>query len=162
MFPFFIGGYYLKRSGTAIFHKDYKIKYWAKCLLIIGTILMTIFLYLGRNYLKASWAYHSTPYASSEYNVGIRVFFIVAAIIYTSFLCVFVSNRKIPFLTYIGQNTLPIFILHGFIIRFLAYKNILGVIPQSIIVTCVLSILIIILCSNKAVKIMFSWIVGKA
>lgn len=152
MAPFFFGGYAFKRNSFSFKNVMEKYKHLKKYMSLLGGILMFSLLYLYKDTLNAAWAYHSSPYQPDQCNILIRVFFLIAAAIFTSFLFTFVPDIKIPLLTYIGQNTLGIFLLHGFLIRYLAYKNIIQNITYPQITTVLLTITILLLFSSKPVN----------
>lgn len=155
MFPFYICGYYIKIKGYKIFEDNKKnIPNWLKYLSLCSAIFVCYILYRNQNILQAAWAYHSQPYQVLNYNIWTRICFMIIAIVFITLLCIFVSGKKWFIITEIGQNTLSIFLLHGFILRYLAYKNILQKFPYSGFTIVVLSIIILWILSRKIVNIL--------
>lgn len=48
-----------------------------------------------------------------------RVVVLLTAVAWIVLLCTVIPKKKIPVLTYLGKNTMPTFILHGFVIKLL-------------------------------------------
>lgn len=152
MFPFFACGHYLKKKGVSVFDNNADrrtIHPLAKCFSILGVILVSCTIFVKQNTIQASWAYHSQPYQVLDYNFLNRFFLLAAASVFIVFLCIFVPAKSFPVITRVGQNTLTIFLLHGFLIRYLAYKQMLSF---SGITAVLITFLILWLLSRKIVK----------
>lgn len=154
MFPFFIGGYYLKIKG--FLNKPYIHNRFLQLASLMFAFVMTFLLYQKRNILQWEWTYHSLPYMPNQSTVYTRIFFLLTAVAFIFFFCVSVPNIKIPIITYIGRNTLSVFVLHGFIIRYFAYKDVWQLVAKSALTTGLVSLLIVLLLSNKGVNFLFS------
>ena len=153
IFPFFASGYYMKKKGYPIFEDGNKnIGKWIKVILVISVFLVCALLYFNQDWIQVSWAYHSQPYQVLQYNFCYRLCFGIAAIVIIIFFCLFITKKKLYFATHIGQNTLGIFLLHGFIVRYLAYKNILQNLPHQLLSAVMLTVLILFICSSKMVR----------
>lgn len=61
--------------------------------------------------------YNAGPYAASGSNAGVRALQLAAAAGCTGLLLAVVPNRQLPQVTRIGQNTMPVFLFHGFVVR---------------------------------------------
>lgn len=83
------------------------------------------------------------PYEPGDYNPIIKI--ILTLLDITAFFVAIniIPSKKLPIITTIGQNTLPIYLLHGFIIliiqennllHYSTYKNLLISIPLSFII----------------------------
>lgn len=150
MFPFFVSGYYLKIRNFQIFKPgERKTNILPKFLTLLCVVLVSCILYLAQHKIQASWAYHSLPYHELQYSIWNRAFFLIISVIFITFLCMFIPNKNMGIITSIGQNTIGIFLLHGFIIRYLTYKNILQTLPLPQLSIILLSIIIILACSSK-------------
>lgn len=156
LFPFFLCGYYLKREGKHIFKTDNrKINSVYKALSILSVGITCFIILKNRAILQASWAYYSNPYRVQGDGADKRIFFFFTSIVFIIFLCLFVPKKKMGIITWIGQNTMMIFLLHGFIIRYLAYKNVLQTINYPYINIMVVTCGIILVCSCKPVIELF-------
>ncbi|MBW4847933.1 MAG: acyltransferase family protein [Lachnospiraceae bacterium] len=155
MLPFFVSGYYLKKKNYQIFKSDdRKINVLPRFLTIFCVVLVCGILYLAQNKMQASWAYHSIPYHTIEYSVWNRAFFLITSGVFITFLCMFIPNKNLGIITNIGQNTIGIFLIHGFIIRYLTYKNILQTLPFPQLSIILLSIIILLACSSRLMIIL--------
>lgn len=124
--PFFIGGYYLGQ------HRQ-KLLALSNCLpsgkraaaLLLGGLCISAAVYLCLNGdFTAKMMYGSYSY-SIGYGPWVRLqLYMLAGLwavgLFTIFLLLL--NRKVRLMTFIGQNTLIIYLLHGFLIKFIAYR----------------------------------------
>ena len=70
--------------------------------------------------IPSTLLYGSYSYSGCNQTVWVRGTVIVIGLVWIIFLCTtakLVLNKKLPFLTHIGQNTLPAFLLHGFVVK---------------------------------------------
>lgn len=115
--PWFLLGFYARRTEI-------------KSLSVGGKLLVTLALavcvvILCRSSISNNMLYGSYSYAIPQYHAGIRIFLALIAFLW---ILVFYSvvrpfvNVRIPLVTTLGQNTLPIFLLHGFIVRFIRHR----------------------------------------
>ncbi len=64
------------------------------------------------------------PYSALGHNAAIRGFFMVmglSMIVFLFYGCKHLADRRIPLLTCLGQNTLSVFLLHGFGVKLLGH-----------------------------------------
>jgi len=116
LLPFFILGCYhsfdkLKRTGDVVCAGG----------VILGSSMLVFWKYI--NQIQSRWFYHSFPYAAGEYSVWIRLGILMLACIWIALLTVLVPNKKIKVISAWGKRTMPIFLMHGFIVRWIAYKQ---------------------------------------
>lgn len=108
-------------------------------------------------------------YSSCSYAVGggtMQMRAIVFAMSAAVILFLFVGikpylNRKIPLLTSIGQNTWPVFLLHGFIVKAIPFyfQGLTGSPERVVLLTCAILVLLGNKWCNKAIYYAcFSWI----
>lgn len=141
--PFFVVGYYAA-------HTEKKRTYPDWCALLLGIILTVAGYYIisspeiSRNVLYGSYSYEK-----GEYNVSTKLFLLLLGFIWIAFFLCVIPNKKIPFLSVLGQNTLSVFLLHGFLVR-LAKKHMLFCYtePENLLYSVILSITIICLFGN--------------
>ena len=116
--PFFIAGLYYRRGETALQKVFSKGRLWwrlAGCLLPIIACIGLLSSDISRNMLYGSYAY-----AKTGSTLWIRLALLGMGFGWIVFLIGSLGkilNRKLPLLTVMGQNTLPVFLLHGFIVR---------------------------------------------
>lgn len=153
-FPFFLAGFYLKKY-TRFFADDYKIKYrWLKTSIIgIVVALIIILVYQNIGSINTVWLYESYPYSVKNYSWFIRLCAMCIAAIFIVFFVLITPNRKLPIITRAGERTLPCYLLHGFLIKYLAtIANDLSI-NSPLIFCVVLSIVTVIVLTSKPVEI---------
>ncbi|MBQ4565030.1 MAG: acyltransferase family protein [Oscillospiraceae bacterium] len=116
--PFFLMGFYAARrpKGTVT----------ARSRLLVALISLGAFLVcaviLYRIEPSNAMLFGAHPYSALGHNAGLRGFFLFMGLCMIVFLCYgcrTLLNRRLPLLTYLGQNTLSVFLLHGFALKLL-------------------------------------------
>ena len=155
-FPFFVAGFYGREYGRIIFPQCFGESAGRKKLLRItaatAAVGIAILLFEYRKGIKVSWLYQAAAYEKWHYNMGIRLGAIVCAVLLIHFLCVCMPNREIFFVTKLGQNTMPVFLLHGFVIRLLKYYPLPAMKEYPVLCSVLLIVLLLTILSSKTVK----------
>lgn len=113
--PWFVLGYYARRHPVSL--SGLKATVW-KLVSVLGVLLSVV--WLDRSAITARMLYGSYPYASLGYSALVRLGSMAAALAWVAFLMLAVKpllSRKCPVITAIGQNTLSVYLLHGFVVR---------------------------------------------
>ena len=149
--PYFLLGYYCNRERFLAI-KEHRIVGFIFCSI---AVLMTVYLVISSFYpIKRFFylVYCATNYHKDDLSNGVlgRVCFYFLAIIYSLALIFLMPQRKLSVISYCGQHTLQIFVLHrfarnifkitGFYDLFFLRDNILsliGMIVVTIIVTAI-------------------------
>ncbi|MBR4305367.1 MAG: acyltransferase family protein, partial [Ruminiclostridium sp.] len=117
--PWFLLGVYCKKNGIlTAFSARKKLRLTALVISLTGIALSALFIY--RIDLINGFYYGSFPYQKFGNTVWDRIIVFFMALCWIVFLFVGVKpfiNKKILLLTAIGQNTWPVFLLHGFIVK---------------------------------------------
>lgn len=116
--PWFLLGFYMRR--TEIKQASLAVK------LLITAALGACIALLCISSITNNMLYGSYPYATLQYHVGIRLFLGGMALLWILFFHFVVGplvNKRIPLITTLGQNTLPVFLLHGFVVKYLGYRH---------------------------------------
>ena len=107
--------------------------------------------------------YGSYPYASCAGKLWMRGMTSLIALSVILLLCVGIRpclNRKLALITYIGQHTWPIFLLHGFFVKLIPdYPHLVSAPWRVLLLTC--GILLLAgnkFCSKAVYYICFSWL----
>lgn len=162
--PYFVLGYYIGR------HKAALSQFWSKLSVknVLPAVVCTVAAagvvqyLLQDTVIKSNMMYGSYSYAAAWYSAEIRVKLLGVGIIWAAFflfVLVPILRFKIPLVSTIGKNTLPIFLLHGF---FLRYAGAEGVFTQAAqgdlteLVLCALAILFVL--GNSLVAKVFPYI----
>ncbi len=112
LFPFFWGGVLLRRSG-----RSFPERPWMRPAAAGGFALCAGGIWLLGDRLDVRWMYHGFPYPDLNYNPLIRLGLLALAAVLIACLLALVPNRRVEVVTYLGQNTMPVFLLHGFVVR---------------------------------------------
>lgn len=116
--PWFLLGFYARSVPHRPVH-------WIKKILI-GIALTVCIILLWRWPITNNMLYGSYPYATLQYHAGTRLFLSVLALLWILFFYFVLKpllNIYIPLITTLGQNTLPIFLLHGFLVKYIGYRH---------------------------------------
>lgn len=117
--PWFVLGFYCRREEK---REKISLSPWQRgiigivCLLLISLSVW----FLQKKSVPSTVLYGSYSYSYVGHTVGMRAATMVIALVWIVFLFVVVRhllNRRIFLITHIGQNTLPIFLLHGFVVK---------------------------------------------
>ena len=154
MFPFFFMGIYIRKHITLLerIRNNSILKIAAVCVLAGASLLI----FVVRQDISATWAYYATNYANSGCTISYRALLIfIAALITTSLFCL-MPDKNFKVLTSIGQNTMSIYLLHGFLVKYLAAINWGSYIHNALIGTVLLTVLLVLFLGSKPIKILVS------
>lgn len=116
--PWFLLGFYARRTE----YRPLSLGTKALITFVLGVCIVI----LCRSSISNNMLYGSYPYAKLQYHAGTRMFLALMALMW---ILVFyyvlrpLVNIRIPLITTLGQNTLPIFLLHGFIVKYIAHRH---------------------------------------
>jgi len=143
-FPFFIIGFCIKKTGNAealqrVTAKP-QVRYTCS-ILAMGTL---VWLYFHHSTVDVLWFYGSFSYYSLPgYTFLIRILCYIAAFVLSVFLLAVTPGRK-TFFSYIGQRTMPVFLLHGFIMRLLMRYNFYSILEGRLLFFASIAITLLI------------------
>ena len=138
-FPFFAAGKY----G---FFKPVEKKTHIKWLWLFVALSLTV-AYIFWSKGNYNDLYRASGYVVTRCGWHLRAIAMVAAFCWIKTLLLFIPNKNIPFVTTIGKRTLPIYLMHGFIVKlFDCYCDT----QYSILIAFVTSSLILVLCVSAA------------
>ncbi|MDD3027778.1 MAG: acyltransferase family protein [Erysipelotrichaceae bacterium] len=96
--------------------------------------------------------YQSMSYKMAKSNVFLKLCSYVIALVWIGSLLVLVPEKRIPLVTSLGLYTLPVYLLHGFIIKAVGNMDLVGSLPsQRIVFSLGLTYLLIFAFSNPYV-----------
>lgn len=116
--PWFLLGYYCRKHEPQLREILHSCKLPLFLASLLGVLASVYFLQVVP--VTANMLYSSYSYAQQDYSLLIRAALMVIALLWILFLFGGLSailRRKLPLLTALGQNTLPVFLLHGFAVR---------------------------------------------
>ena len=149
--PFFLLGHLF--SGEARLHAAVcegpprLIRLAGSAVMIAVCCAMVLYL---RRYpgLSAPQMYGSYSYAAYGYGAVTRAKLFVIALCFLVLLLLAVPGVRIPLFTRAGENTLPVFLLHGFLLRLMRQYGVFRFsLPVNLALAAVLSLLILLLLS---------------
>ncbi len=143
LFPFFLTGFYLKNRLMVPKKKPVRQAVWGCILAALTVLAMMIFITLSAGRINNHWFYHEIPYGVRNYNIGVRIGILAIAAAATVALCLISPNRKLFGITHLGQNTVTVYLLHGFVVKLIKkYLHYVDFLPPAIL--AVLATLIIV------------------
>lgn len=121
---FVLGFYYAKACKKQRKIRSCRFIFLRSILIILAVLASALTLYyvdIPRNRLFGSF-----PYGMIGYSPCIRMIIMLMALSWISFFVYIIKPifcRKIPVFTSIGQNTFSVFLLHGFIVKWMAVRH---------------------------------------
>ncbi|HJA94622.1 MAG TPA: acyltransferase family protein [Candidatus Eisenbergiella merdipullorum] len=150
-FPYFLMGAYYRewmdrRHRTGLFEKrtcSEGASFWERirkqaarpaAVLCLGAVLCALIYVITENVdeIKYAWLYGSVSYDTGDYGWRFRLLSIGAALLWLVFFLAGIPARKIPFLSYIGANTMPVYLLHGFLIKLMSKTRLFNEIEHDL------------------------------
>lgn len=160
-FPFFLlgncySGWKKKSIGQAWQNKFYKIQKiiaFIAILVIIPYSFIMLRLYTG---IKNTWFYEALCYEKDGSGITFRMIHILIALCVILIGITFMPNKKIRFLSKAGENTMQVYLLHGFIIKGIQKSGIIKRLPLQGVVIILLTFLIVMALSSDKIQKIFS------
>ena len=165
-------GYYMSLSRILVFHPWFLLgvysrendmintisKKCSKKAMCILSVISGFFAFLSAFFIHllhipSTLLYGSFSYTRCNQTVWMRGAVIMIGVIWLVFLYTTAQvllNQKLPFITHVGQNALPVFLLHGFIVK--ATPIFCPAMVNSPLRVLILTCLICVLLGNKWVK----------
>lgn len=155
--PYFVMGYYLKKEENKIekfFTNLSKTKKIVSLSVITALTVCSSYFMIFKD-MPPEMLYGSYLYTSWSDVLTRGILFVISMVFIIFFFVVLKKplNRKIPLISSIGKNTLPIFLLHGFILKLLKHGFIK--IPSSYFGILIYVITILILFGNNFIAKLF-------
>ncbi|MDD3414739.1 MAG: acyltransferase family protein [Lachnospiraceae bacterium] len=117
-FPFFISGFYAK---NAQFSKRMMQPTMQRGLglLFIAVLGLTSFVVIFQKRISNNALYEANAYQIGGYTIWFRLTHIIIGFLMTAALFLGIPNKKLSIITFLGQHTMVIFLLHGFFVLLL-------------------------------------------
>ena len=150
-FPFYLLGYYFKKNEINLskFRKNKFLVFTTSLLSLI--VIYCLFIY--RKNINIAWFRGSFSYEALDYNFVIRFLIYLTALILSTMVIIIIPKFKINKITNIGVNSLSVFLLHGFLIKFLEKIPPHQIISSNIKIISYLAVttfsIVLLLASNK-------------
>lgn len=161
-FPFFLLGYYSKNLDiniVSIKDKEEKINKLKLFFLIIGMIVTGMYFIKNIENIQGNWLYGAYPYSSIGYSFVFKIMWFILSVCELMIFNAIITSKKIKLISYIGTNTLTIYLLHGFFIKFMKIKLNIFVFDEikNILIAFCISIIIVVVLGNNYVKKIFNF-----
>lgn len=119
--PYFVLGYYWNEWN---YYVEEIIKKWKKQYIFAINILIIMvgFLLIKTEKIKAIMLY-GYSYQIGNYNMGIKILLLFIGVNWILFFKNIFPRNKIWGISTIGKNTLSIYLIHGFIVRFVGHTE---------------------------------------
>lgn len=156
-FPFFVLGNYWRQYEKNHSEKK-KTSNAIKKILSMGLFALCMILFISHQKdVRYTWLYEATPYSVSRYHAGIRLFHMITGLfsVFAAMFCL--PEKPVKGLSELGKRTMPIYLLHGFIIKCMSHYAVvkyLGIVDKKMttVILCVLTaVILIIILSSKCV-----------
>lgn len=148
--PFFIAGYYSGHDDkvrTKLLN-TFQCKRSIKVLLLLMVIISVLLLFVLNISPRMLWG--SMSYKKAHYNLPIKLILTAIASVWITALLVTIPNKRIPFLSSLGANTLPVYLLHGFIVFIIGNLKVFSLgLFSNLILALVLSYIILAVFGNS-------------
>lgn len=113
--PLFTGGYYAHKFGI----KDWIKKHKAAAIIVSASLCLIFEVFFDLFEVSVGVMYGSSSYGGMSYYLAPRFLFIAGSFAWIILFLSSTPSKKIPFFTVVGQRTLQIYLLHGFIVKLL-------------------------------------------
>ena len=154
-FPFFLLGYYCRNQQEDI--KKIKSSKLLVTLTVFLSLLTIVILYSSIQNINVGWFYGSYSYSALDYSWVIRTGIYAAAILLSAMEIILAPKKKILLFTVIGERSMPIFLLHGLIVKVIQkafpFSLLSSVILQVCYLVCFTGAIILLLSSPPVAKV---------
>lgn len=155
-FPFFLVGYFLSKKQLNQLQKP-AIRTLSMGIMVTIAVLIYLVPDFNSGWLLASKSYSHLGLPTSGAFARFLVYF-TSSLMVMSFLS-WVPSRKFSF-TYIGERTLYVYLLHGFVIQFIRQTDLLSIShPIQIFGILVLAVVLVYLLSHQLIVSLFKPII---
>lgn len=152
--PFFLYGYYQDRI-VQFAKKWINFKLTTRIIISLAVVLIGEYIVIREN-IPTSLLYGSRGYAACGSSPIARVLVMIIAINWINLLMSILPNIQIPIVSTLGKNTMPVFILHAFVIELLGKINFFHFNQiANLVLAFIMSIFIFALLGNKFVVNLF-------
>ena len=126
--------------------------------LLLGAVLCLLILVITEHVdeIKYAWLYGSVSYETGHYSWHFRLLAIGAALLWLAFFLGSIPEKRLPLLSHIGANTMPVYLLHGFLIKLMSKTRLFGAIEHDLIAALLISLCLVTFLSWKPlVRLLF-------
>ena len=157
--PFFVLGFYCKNMGITQKLAGIKLRYKALGGAILLAAVAAFEFYIIKNpYIEFIDMTYSYPYDQTMIGWKARAILLAGGLLWIAFFLVATPNKRIPLVSSIGANTLPIYIFHGFVVKILIDCGLINLSPKIYApVAVAVSFLFLLVFGNKIASNVAKW-----
>lgn len=148
-FPFFLWGRYSRE-----WKRSDKRKLLMPTVVLAGISIG--YCIINSSAIKIGWLYEANSYVRGNYQFSFRLIHMAMAAVFIGLAVLLVSDRQIPFFSKLGQNTMPIFLMHGFLIKLIGKYEFISLFPYKTAAAVILTIVMVLLLQSKPVLLLVS------
>jgi len=153
--PFFVLGNYI---GQDKIHSVILGKWYGKAMVLLGVILSSYYIITAK--ITPAMLYGAYSYEKAEFGLAGRAILLLVAMIWIIALFQFVPNIKLPVFSNLGKGTFSVFLIHGFIQRWLRKGGFFDLdLYNNFILAIAVSVLIVLLFGNQYFSSVFNYVV---
>ena len=162
--PYFVLGHYIGqyKKNLLIFWEKFSVKNVLAGLVSIIVLVVALHHLVQDTAIKSHMMFGAYSYAAGWYNASIRIQLLCIGMSWAMFFLfslVPILRFKIPIISTIGKNTLPIFLLHGFFLRYAGAEGVFTQSSQGDLTQLVLyALAILVILGNSLVAKLFPYI----
>ena len=150
--PFFVAGHYC--ASFSLKNKLHQHRMIAA--VASGAIILVLEFLFFRIQVPVEVFYGSLSYSSLGSNCLIRFLFLICGFSWILFFLSVIPNKELTYITGVGQRTLPIFLLHGFVQRIILNSDLLQENPdQKLLLVGLITVLLITVLSIPPINNLF-------
>lgn len=158
--PFFVSGYYVGNKPQSLQHSAKKGSKWLLfflCLIVV--IFAQHFVLSDPESFTRQVLYGSYSYAGGRFTWKQRLILLLLGAAWIVVLFAIASDRKIPIVSAIGGNTLPIFLFHGFVVRLLEKEAVFAYTQtENILLAAGITLAVLLLFGNPCSAWFCKWL----
>lgn len=147
--PWFVLGYYFRKKCKGNALKPIgkaKMRRVIEALLGAAILVMILYVLSGYRFDKTIF-YGSFPYEAKNYGPVLRIILMVIAFMWIYYFINIIKpliEFRIPMISTIGRNTLPIFLIHGFVVKYIQqhHKEWLSHPVNAVVITAMIIVLL--------------------
>ena len=165
LLPMFLLGYYCRGCSRELADwwqsRSRRSRFLSWAALAAMAAAAFVLLYLFREEISHQWLYWKYPYGKKGGSVLCRGALTLFAVICLGTVLPLIPNRVLPLITRMGRNTLPVYLLHGFVIKTLEFYGVMERVKLPGLLTAVLLAGMLLVFSSPPVGRLFQCWFGK-
>lgn len=153
--PFFLLGTYCRQNEFDF--RRLKVSRFFISIILFLLVISVAYIFINLETINVAWLYSFVGYRQISYDFLTRAATYLTAFAFSAFVMIVMPDLRIHLFSNVGVNNMPVFLLHGFIVRFLWV-----VVPVSLIATDIKTWAYLLVAATTIVLILSSKIITKA